>query len=220
MNSILMSMKPKRIVKIASGEMSVVVSKSVPKCGTPFKVYIYMTKENKVGRFDNNYEARMNAAKCLVGGLGKVVGEFVCDKVDDFECSVAPLNINKKRATIYDAFIDNGLYKVNGLKGYFEGVIFERNNQHTADTILKNEDLKNMCLSAQDLFDYISIIGKNFYGLHISDLKIYDKPKELSEFMIPCREENCKKMCYKCWGHPQFIKITRPPQSWCYVEEL
>ena len=37
---------------------------------------------------------------------------------------------------------------------------------------------------------------RNMYGWHISNLKIYDKPKELSEF-----------------------KVTRPPQSWCYVEE-
>ena len=35
------------------------------------------------------------------------------------------------------------------------------------------------------------------YGWHISDLKIYDKPKKLGEF-----------------------GLTRPPQSWCYVEEV
>ena len=35
------------------------------------------------------------------------------------------------------------------------------------------------------------------YGWHISNLVIYDKPKELSEF-----------------------GLKRPPQSWCYVEEV
>lgn len=35
------------------------------------------------------------------------------------------------------------------------------------------------------------------FGWHISDLKIYDEPKELSEF-----------------------GLTRSPQSWCYVEEI
>lgn len=39
--------------------------------------------------------------------------------------------------------------------------------------------------------------NKPLFGWHISKLKIYDKPKELEEF-----------------------KQTRPPQSWCYVEEL
>ena len=48
------------------------------------------------------------------------------------------------------------------------------------------------------------------YGWHISDLKIYDMPKELSNF-TGLRET-------KFGAEP--IKITRPPQSWCYVEEV
>lgn len=48
------------------------------------------------------------------------------------------------------------------------------------------------------------------YGWHISELKIYDKPKELSEF------EGLQKTRF---GYAPY-KITRPPQSWCYVEEL
>lgn len=36
--------------------------------------------------------------------------------------------------------------------------------------------------------------GGDIYGWHISKLKIYDRPKELSEF-----------------------GLSRPPQSWCYV---
>lgn len=47
------------------------------------------------------------------------------------------------------------------------------------------------------------------YGWHISDLKIYDKPKELSEF------EGLRKP--KCGYEP--IEIKRAPQSWCYVKE-
>ena len=63
------------------------------------------------------------------------------------------------------------------------------------------------------------------YGWHISDLVIYDEPKELSEFMKPCEPdedgiylcEQCKRLVenYGCGG-----TILRPPQSWCYVEEL
>lgn len=45
---------------------------------------------------------------------------------------------------------------------------------------------------------------------HISELKIYDKPKELVEF-VGLRKTK--------FGY-QPIRITRPPQSWCYVEEL
>ena len=48
-------------------------------------------------------------------------------------------------------------------------------------------------LSLYDIRNYLSCNGG--YAWHISDLAIYDKPKELSEF-----------------------GLTRPPQSWCYVE--
>lgn len=79
----------------------------------------------------------------------------------------------------------------------------------------------NHCLSNDELDAYLD--GKTGYGWHISDLKIYDKPKELNEFKISC---NCKNLCYSCnrfTGKPWDIcndTITRPPQSWCYVEEL
>lgn len=50
------------------------------------------------------------------------------------------------------------------------------------------------CMSEIDVAWYCC--QSPMYGWHISDLKIYDRPRELSEF-----------------------KVTRPPQSWCYVEE-
>ena len=66
------------------------------------------------------------------------------------------------------------------------------------------------CISYREICDYF--YGKNYdntvrigYGWHISDLKIYDKPKELSEFFTPMGKR------------PSYM-IERPPQSWCYVE--
>ncbi len=53
-------------------------------------------------------------------------------------------------------------------------------------------------------------VNKELYGWHISELVIYDKPRELSEFH---REE----YCYPCIS-PIIRPIKRPPQSWCYVE--
>ena len=47
------------------------------------------------------------------------------------------------------------------------------------------------------------------YGWHISDLRIYDTPKELSEF-TGLRDTKFGAAPYE---------IKRPPQSWCYVEE-
>ena len=78
------------------------------------------------------------------------------------------------------------------------------------------------CLTYDEIENYGK--GKTLYGWHISDLKIYDKPKELSEFCIPCKVscENCKNPLYfECWCEEKGKKIvTRPPQSYMYVEEI
>lgn len=68
-----------------------------------------------------------------------------------------------------------------------------------------------------ELHDYGK--GKTLYGWHISDLKIYDKPKELWNFV------HRKKYDWWDYGHctnkPQYEweYISRPPQSWQYVKE-
>jgi predicted transcriptional regulator len=76
-------------------------------------------------------------------------------------------------------------------------------------------DYGEMCLTPEEFAKYAD--GRRVYGWHISDLVIYDTPKELSEFHycgaceygIFCNDDtSCKK------------KLQRPPQSWCYVEEL
>ena len=61
------------------------------------------------------------------------------------------------------------------------------------------------------------------YGWHISDLRIYDTPRELSEFQRatdPCDSCHAEYTweCTDCkkWGGD----IKRPPQSWCYVEAM
>ena len=74
------------------------------------------------------------------------------------------------------------------------------------------------CLSDDELFDYIySAPDKTGWGWWISDLKIYDEPKSLSEFWkanVVCHRGTQKNDCDGCWD----CEITRPPQCFCYVE--
>ena len=77
------------------------------------------------------------------------------------------------------------------------------------------------CLENGALWDYGH--GTPLYGWHISDLRIYDTPKELSEFKTLCRvDADCCACPYynytkmDCDGRV----IGRPPQSWCYVEAM
>ena len=67
------------------------------------------------------------------------------------------------------------------------------------------------CLTNTETYEYTK--GNVFYEWHISDLVIYDKPKELGEF----NSYNCSvKLEY---GYPMPThEIKRTPQSWCYVE--
>lgn len=74
------------------------------------------------------------------------------------------------------------------------------------------------CMDGFDTEKYAK--DKILYGWHISDLKIYDTPRELGEFERPyeCGECNAKwaSECNACYEEN---KIKRAPQSWCYVEE-
>ena len=84
------------------------------------------------------------------------------------------------------------------------------------------EHMERSCLTYEELADYIGN-GRTGYGWHISNLKIYDTPKELSEFKGLCKVESdccaCPYYNYSkmdCDGRT----IKRPPQSWCYVEAM
>ena len=67
------------------------------------------------------------------------------------------------------------------------------------------------------------------YVWYIEDLKVYDKPKELSEFGFLCKDyipfymNGCDEICgYYENGECKngYIPLRKPPQSWCYVESL
>ena len=63
--------------------------------------------------------------------------------------------------------------------------------------------------------------GRRFYAWHISELVIYEKPKELSDFRMVNTEclrhgEDGVPVCEK-GNLCQICQVRRPPQSWCYV---
>ena len=80
--------------------------------------------------------------------------------------------------------------------------------------------LKGSCLTKEDIYKYLGVKSgmsrydkkSEFYRWHISDLVIYDKPKELREF----RYYNPTVKFEAGYPMPAH-EITRPPQSWCYV---
>lgn len=200
MKSVLLSTRPKWCEKICHEigtdkkgkpiyEKSIEVRKTAPK-ETPFKVYIYETKESKRRYLDDRFNSFFSGKSCYTD-MGKVIGEFICDKVAEYTFS-----------------------------------------HYEAEYRVTHVEQKAMCLNQPELIRYGK--GKPLYGWHISQLKIYDKPKELSKFRKPldsvyCSSyrDYCEEGCvgfgstdYICNDYWNWEKgLTRPPQSWCYVQE-
>lgn len=189
MKNILISIRPKWIEKITSGEKTTEVRKTAPK-KVPFKAYIYATRPKKF--YECGAVSTSNELLWLANGKvemgdgfkfwadgdeyqclnGRIIGEFICDKVERFSVgSLRSDDIEKLACLSYNEMISY-FYKPEELDG------------NTA---------------------------KQGFAWHISNLKIYDKPKELSEF-ISSKPKN------KFRAHGD--NLTRPPQSWIYVEEL
>lgn len=75
-------------------------------------------------------------------------------------------------------------------------------------------------LTDKEIMQYLGN-GNTGFGWHISDLKIYEKPLDISNFFHACNkpsEQNCS-VCEES-GKARCKQLRRPPQSWCYVMEL
>ncbi len=94
--AVLISIRPKWVEKIANGKKTIEVRKTKPKLETPFKCYIYCTRDKHLAFMQN--QTGTNLIACMdvdaaipVGGAignGKVIGELTCDRIYE----LAPLN--------------------------------------------------------------------------------------------------------------------------------
>ena len=82
------------------------------------------------------------------------------------------------------------------------------------------------CLTDREIAEYLGN-GKTGCGWRISDLKIYDAPLSLDDFMKqPCDfAASCGACKHAEWGECHTfqgcaLSVQSAPQSWCYVEEL
>lgn len=193
--AVMISIQSKWVAEIASGNKTIEVRKTKPKLETPFKVYIYETYDKK---YVNTGTYFFDTHINYVHKCSKVIGEFECDRIDTY--FYGEMKIPTPAYDGDDSCIDCG-------EGYY----------------ITCGELKETCLTYEEFENYGK--GRTLYGWHISNLVIYDKPKELSEF---CRNGECDKCgwfengkCYKKSEQSTYNnhRIKRPPQSWCYVEE-
>lgn len=208
--SVLISINPKWCELIAFGKKTVEVRKTKPKLETPFRVYIYCTQgktlddiltfaEYKNGEYMGDYYAN-----------GKVIGEFVCDSIANYEAELW----------------DDETYE--RIQEFFEPDDFAEYGEYEYKTIADNGDdfwkenmlCQSSCLTIEELRKYVGTGFATFYGWHISKLKIYDEPKELSEFRKYISFLDGETTDELEAAGMNGIRLKRPPQSWCYVEEV
>ena len=184
MKSVLISIRPQWVEKIASGQKTIEVRKTAPQ-EVPFKAYIYESRNGghrckHCNEKDSCYSYAPKNVGCY-NGSGKVIGEFICNNASELD------------------------------------YVYYWNNGYEFAT----------CLTYRQVADYGK--GKTLYGWHISDLKIYDRPRELSDFYRecekPCKPNKGKILCIttkslKMNGCNGKIPLTRAPQSWQYIEDL
>lgn len=202
MKSILISIQPKRCELIANGKKTVEVRKTKPKLDTPFKCYIYCTKAKEFFTHGGIRESLDNLYRLPSGEIKYgYSGEMMCYGEDEYNEN------NFLNGKVIGEFICN------------EITVAERGSY----CVLPKT--KTM-IDELDLLEYAD--GKTVYGWHISNLVIYDKPKELNRFQKPCIRDcdcgGCENAYYtRDYGFEGCALeegLTRPPQSWCYVEEL
>lgn len=200
MKAVLISIQPKWCKLIASGKKTVEVRKTRPKLKTPFKVYIYCCKPKQILRY--------------VWGKEDYRGIFPDEELDDKKvfCKIPdgsnPFCNTRYAGKVIGEFVCDDVAKI--IK---DGSHFIAEGRSEAET---NRIARLSCLDFDDMNKYLGEICG--YAWHISNLVIYDKPKDLSEFSNGSSRlefSNTKD------GFPlKWSGMKRPPQSWCYVEEL
>ena len=197
--AVMLSIRPKWCEKIASGEKTIEVRKTRPKLETPFKCYIYCTKASV------RYQT--------------ICG---CHVLNSDELYRHPEQGIKHGYSIELMLCEN-YTKDNFLNGKVIG-------EFTCDRIYELAPLnhapddveKQACLTREKIVNYLNGTG---YGWHITDLRIYDAPRELSEFRLACPNSWYCESCAMHWENNgtcgnESLQIKRAPQSWCYVEAI
>lgn len=208
MKAVLISIRPKWCEKIVNGKKTIEVRKTRPKLETPFKCYIYCT----LPRYPHEDFIEADYPKPQFYGGGKVIGEFICDRIYELETR-SP----------------GGSYYVKG-----EG-------RPTTNDVARQSclTLKDMHEYLQSKVGYgWHILDLKIYDnpLELSKFRVEDKAAIKAckhrfragqpEYVARhggwlqggwgCMKTGEPEWCENCLTKP----LTSPPQSWCYVEDM
>ena len=188
--AVMISIRPKWCEKIFNGEKTVEVRKTRPKLNTPFKCYIYCTNIRPFLVWGDVFRGDWFTEFTRISGYSRAEADKIWDV---FNGHIAG-EFTCDRIYKIDKDSTDFLFKAGGLSVYKQAA--------------EEKCGLRVAMTDDDLHGYLG--HYQGYGWHISNRKIYDTPKDLDEFTF-LRET-------KFGSEP--VTIKRPPQSWCYVEEL
>lgn len=169
MQTYLFSIQPKWCEKIFSGKKTIEVRKTAPK--PPFKVVVYCTKRKFSHRKPYLYVNEKKAREGVYNSKNKFSAWSECRET---------LCINAGSYCEFEAFLTHGKVIGEFICNEVSEYRCKKNKDGASEFTISEKDFKDMAIDGFDLFDYAD--GKDIYGIHITDLKLYDKPKELGEF--------------------------------------
>lgn len=195
MKSILISIRPEWVAKILNGEKTIEVRKSVPKCELPVDVYIYCTKgHNESHPLPGTQEGR----KLVFGNHMVYYDEYTMNGTPLNGNVVAKFTLRKVEKTSYRFGLTGDAVQTETYPPYY----LER----------------DACLSTDELMAYTNG-GRKGYAWHISDLEIFDRTKDLSEFGTFRKIERGGPAASVETYRMEFVPLKKAPESWQYVEE-
>lgn len=165
--SVMISVKPRFCDLIAREKKKTEVRKTRPKTEIPFKCYIYCTRAKRSEKLYSNGTVLVKDTRKLLDPSVRYPGSKI---------------FQRWNGKVIGEFVCKAILPIS--------ITYSDINSRLA-----LREFPYTCLTDKEIMDYLGN-GKTGYGWHISDLTIYDKPKDLSDF-----------------------GMKRPPQSWCYAEE-
>ena len=151
-----------------------------------------------------------------------------CEKIASGEKTMEVRKTRPKLEPPFKVYIYQTKHREHTGPTYSDGKVI---GEFVCDAIMSHCEMANADMAEyqgrikrEKLFEYAN--GRELFGWHISDLEIYEKPRPLSDFKPPCDgfDKRCQVSCAKITtdGKSRCTRrqFTRPPQSWCYVEEV
>lgn len=229
MKSIIQKLTPKDCEAIVLGKQNVILSRVTTKLEYPFTVYIYCAKD-----------------KYQLYGDGQNV---VADHFSLLNEKAQKGFEKTSKLSLWNGKII-GEYTCNEIHDFpFTDISSAIANRKAVKLPLTDEILLNSGISWEQAYKFSSGLQKDIYGWHVTNLIIYDQPKELNQFMIIDKDK--LKACpyrrriytnpdytngvllpggYVCEKEAEldfcrgcadiYTPLINPPRNWCYVEGL